>query len=184
MASMSMATTTMKMKIQRNQSKRFNVKRIQIKNCCFDHRKIVEQFDPRIPIEKAVTPPSSWYTHSSFLSLELDRVFYRGWLAVGLYSYFYCTFQSRCFGFEFEFDCCCFLFKDTLSRLMSLVTSSLEESEKLSLWCVETIMAKFVLFIMFVVITPLFLLLEMAPSPALFALIMCASNFELYLLVN
>ncbi|KAM7473531.1 hypothetical protein LguiB_020774 [Lonicera macranthoides] len=44
---------------------------------------LVDEFDPKIPIEKALTPPSSWYTHPSFLSLELDRLFYRGWQAVG-----------------------------------------------------------------------------------------------------
>ncbi|GAB2227084.1 hypothetical protein Drorol1_Dr00008888 [Drosera rotundifolia] len=45
--------------------------------------RIVEDFDPRIPIEDAVTPPSSWYTDPAFYEFELDRVFYRGWQAVG-----------------------------------------------------------------------------------------------------
>lgn len=44
---------------------------------------LVDQFDPTIPIERAVTPPSSWYTDPSFYALELDSVFYRGWKAVG-----------------------------------------------------------------------------------------------------
>lgn len=48
-----------------------------------DAQKLVEEFDPKIPIEKALTPPSSWYTHPSFLALEFDRVFSRGWQAVG-----------------------------------------------------------------------------------------------------
>lgn len=48
-------------------------------------RKLVDEFDPKIPLEKAQTPPSSWYTDPSFLSLELDRLFYRGWQAVGSY---------------------------------------------------------------------------------------------------
>lgn len=48
-------------------------------------QRLVHDFDPKIPIEKAVTPPSSWYTDPSFLALELDRVFYRGWQAVGLF---------------------------------------------------------------------------------------------------
>lgn len=43
----------------------------------------VDDFNPEIPIEEAITPPSSWYTDPSFLELELDRVFYRGWQAVG-----------------------------------------------------------------------------------------------------
>lgn len=42
-----------------------------------------DEFDPELPIEEASTPPSSWYTDPSFLDLELDRVFYRGWQAVG-----------------------------------------------------------------------------------------------------
>ncbi|KAI3893909.1 hypothetical protein MKW92_022366 [Papaver armeniacum] len=46
-------------------------------------QKLVKEFNPEIPIEKAITPPSSWYTDSLFLSLEFDRVFYRGWQAVG-----------------------------------------------------------------------------------------------------
>ncbi|XXG58118.1 hypothetical protein AAC387_Pa04g0508 [Persea americana] len=44
---------------------------------------LVEAFDPRIPLEEAQTPPSSWYTDPSFLGLEFDRVFFRGWQAVG-----------------------------------------------------------------------------------------------------
>lgn len=44
---------------------------------------LVGQFDPTIPIERAVTPPSSWYTDPSFYSLELDTLFYRGWQAAG-----------------------------------------------------------------------------------------------------
>ncbi|CAN1159870.1 Choline monooxygenase, chloroplastic [Linum perenne] len=45
--------------------------------------KLVSEFDPSIPIEKASTPPSSWYTDSSLYDFELSRVFYRGWQAVG-----------------------------------------------------------------------------------------------------
>ncbi|GMN55262.1 hypothetical protein TIFTF001_024386 [Ficus carica] len=41
------------------------------------------EFDPKIPIEKALTPPSSWYSLPSFYSFELDRIFYRGWQVVG-----------------------------------------------------------------------------------------------------
>ncbi|KAL6331892.1 hypothetical protein AAG906_020240 [Vitis piasezkii] len=66
------------------------------KRCPFPNRTIVNsssaagkaptllhKFNPRIPVEQALTPPSSWYTDPSFLALELDRVFYRGWQAVG-----------------------------------------------------------------------------------------------------
>lgn len=43
----------------------------------------VDDFDPTVPIQNAFTPPSSWYTDPSFLSLELSNVFYRSWQAVG-----------------------------------------------------------------------------------------------------
>ncbi|KAJ7955856.1 Choline monooxygenase [Quillaja saponaria] len=46
-------------------------------------QRLVDEFNPKIPIEEAVTPPSSWYTDPSFFALELDSVFYRGWQAVG-----------------------------------------------------------------------------------------------------
>ncbi|XP_062164249.1 choline monooxygenase, chloroplastic isoform X1 [Alnus glutinosa] len=46
-------------------------------------QQLVHQFNPKVPIEEAVTPPSSWYTDPSFFDLELHRVFYRGWQAVG-----------------------------------------------------------------------------------------------------
>jgi hypothetical protein len=46
-------------------------------------QQLLHQFDPKIPIEEAVTPPSSWYTDPSFFDLELHRLFYRGWQAVG-----------------------------------------------------------------------------------------------------
>ncbi|KAK4483759.1 hypothetical protein RD792_010961 [Penstemon davidsonii] len=45
--------------------------------------KLVQEFNPKIPIEEAWTPPSSWYTDPDFYSLELNRVFYRGWHPVG-----------------------------------------------------------------------------------------------------
>ncbi|XP_057980604.1 choline monooxygenase, chloroplastic isoform X3 [Malania oleifera] len=46
-------------------------------------QRLVQQFNPKVPVQEALTPPSSWYTRPSFLSLELDRVFYRGWQVVG-----------------------------------------------------------------------------------------------------
>jgi hypothetical protein len=46
-------------------------------------RCMVDAFDPTIPLEEALTPPASWYTDPSFLSLELERVFFQGWQAVG-----------------------------------------------------------------------------------------------------
>ncbi|KAI7752176.1 hypothetical protein M8C21_027368 [Ambrosia artemisiifolia] len=50
---------------------------------------LVQQFNPNIPIQEAITPPSSWYTSPEFLSLELDQVFFKGWQAVG------CTAQVQ-----------------------------------------------------------------------------------------
>jgi choline monooxygenase len=81
--------------------------------CCSlnssDHvvsQKLAQHFNPNIPIEKAVTPPSSWYTHPSFFHLELDRVFYRGWQAVGQFK-----FQTFSF-FSFGVFWFCFLVQD------------------------------------------------------------------------
>ncbi|GFP91783.1 choline monooxygenase chloroplastic [Phtheirospermum japonicum] len=51
-----------------------------------DHGEIgrmIQQFNPKIPIEEAFTPPSSWYTDPDFYSVELNQVFYRGWQPVG-----------------------------------------------------------------------------------------------------
>ena len=41
------------------------------------------RFDPSIPIERAYTPPASWYVLPEFLPHERDRVFRRTWQAVG-----------------------------------------------------------------------------------------------------
>ncbi|XP_060172102.1 choline monooxygenase, chloroplastic isoform X1 [Lycium barbarum] len=46
-------------------------------------KKLVQEFDPNIPIEEAVTPPSSWYTDTSFYTHELNQVFFKGWQVVG-----------------------------------------------------------------------------------------------------
>lgn len=91
---MTMKTTTMIMKNPNHDTFRNH----QLFNCaknpsCFSSscysenlvsaQKLVHEFNPKIPIEKALTPPSSWYTDTSFLALELHRVFYRGWQVVG-----------------------------------------------------------------------------------------------------
>ncbi len=65
-------------------------------NSVSDALKLVHEFDPKIPVEKAVTPPSSWYTHPSFFQLELHRVFYKGWQAVGSFI------SSTIFTFHFS----------------------------------------------------------------------------------
>ncbi|KAJ7570584.1 hypothetical protein O6H91_01G127300 [Diphasiastrum complanatum] len=46
----------------------------------------IDKYDSKIPIEEAVTPPSSWYTSPMIAALEFDLVFGRGWQAVGYAS--------------------------------------------------------------------------------------------------
>ncbi|KAF6161747.1 hypothetical protein GIB67_013824 [Kingdonia uniflora] len=46
-------------------------------------KRIISEFNPKIPLEQAVTPPSSWYTDNGYYEFEVDRVFYQGWQAVG-----------------------------------------------------------------------------------------------------
>jgi len=41
------------------------------------------RFDPTLPIEKAWTPPASWYRDAAFLEREREQVFNRSWQAVG-----------------------------------------------------------------------------------------------------
>lgn len=43
----------------------------------------LSRFDPSIPIERAWTPPASWYVLPEFLDLERTNVFRRSWQAVG-----------------------------------------------------------------------------------------------------
>lgn len=49
-------------------------------------RKIITEFDCQVPIERAATPPSSWYTHPHLLAHEMESVFWRGWQIAGLTS--------------------------------------------------------------------------------------------------
>jgi choline monooxygenase len=42
----------------------------------------IARFDPTIPIERASTPPASWYLRPEFLEIERARVFRRSWQAV------------------------------------------------------------------------------------------------------
>jgi choline monooxygenase len=46
-----------------------------------DLRAEVARFDPAVPIERAFTPPGSWYTDPRFSSLDRRAVFARRWLA-------------------------------------------------------------------------------------------------------
>ena len=41
------------------------------------------RFDPTVPIERAFTPPASWYQRPEFLELERERVFRKTWQARG-----------------------------------------------------------------------------------------------------
>lgn len=43
----------------------------------------VRQYDPSVPLERAVTIPSAWYTHPEIHELERRSVFARNWLMVG-----------------------------------------------------------------------------------------------------
>lgn len=43
----------------------------------------LSRFDPSLPIERAYTPPASWYVNPGFLDLERARVFRRTWQAAG-----------------------------------------------------------------------------------------------------
>ena len=43
----------------------------------------LQRFDPSLPIEKAWTPPASWYLQPAFLERERQGVFNRSWQAVG-----------------------------------------------------------------------------------------------------
>ncbi len=46
-----------------------------------DHlRNDLKRFDPTLPIERAWTPPSSWYTDQDFYRLEQQNVFGHNWL--------------------------------------------------------------------------------------------------------
>jgi choline monooxygenase len=43
----------------------------------------ISRFDPSLPIERAFTPPASWYLSPELLQREHQRVFRRTWQAVG-----------------------------------------------------------------------------------------------------
>ena len=38
-------------------------------------KEIVDQYDPKLPLDHASTIPSSWYTNKDFYELELKTVF-------------------------------------------------------------------------------------------------------------
>jgi choline monooxygenase len=48
-----------------------------------DLRGELARFDPSVPIERAYTPPASWYVMPEFLAHERERIFRRTWQAVG-----------------------------------------------------------------------------------------------------
>jgi choline monooxygenase len=49
-----------------------------------DVRAEVARFDPALPVERAATPPASWYVDPRFAELDRRAVFGRSWQAVGL----------------------------------------------------------------------------------------------------
>lgn len=63
-------------------------------------RRLVQEFDPGIPIEESWTPPSSWYTDPDFYALEVDQVFHKGWHAVGILFYNNLCFSRNIFYYE------------------------------------------------------------------------------------
>jgi len=44
----------------------------------------VAKFDQTLPVERASTPPASWYKRSEFHELEKESIFARHWIAVGV----------------------------------------------------------------------------------------------------
>ncbi len=47
-----------------------------------DHDAILLRFDPETPFERAVTPPSAWYTSPEWHEYEQARIFRHEWIAV------------------------------------------------------------------------------------------------------
>lgn len=45
-------------------------------------QKEIKKFNPNIPIEEAVTPPSSWYTSKGFYNYEVEKVFKNNWIGI------------------------------------------------------------------------------------------------------
>jgi len=43
----------------------------------------IQRFDASIPVEKAITPPSSWFTHQLFHDLDKEAIFNKEWVCVG-----------------------------------------------------------------------------------------------------
>ena len=47
-----------------------------------DLQQIIDSYDPTLPLEKALTIPSSWYVNRELYQLELETVFARSWQMV------------------------------------------------------------------------------------------------------
>ena len=62
----------------------------------------VEAFDPDVPIERAWTPPASWYTSAELFALEQRAVFVDSWQPVARSEQLARTgdYQSGCFAGE------------------------------------------------------------------------------------
>ncbi len=49
-----------------------------------DHlRVLLDEFDPKLPLERARTIPSTWYTDAAMYLLESRKIFQSSWIAVG-----------------------------------------------------------------------------------------------------
>ena len=48
-----------------------------------DVDELIEAYDAGLPLERAATPPSGWYTDPRMYELERERVFFKHWQAVG-----------------------------------------------------------------------------------------------------
>ena len=67
--------------IEREEARRLNLN--DVGGSSWRVEEALREFQRRAPIEEASTPPSAWYTDAAFADFEIDRVFGRGWQAVG-----------------------------------------------------------------------------------------------------
>lgn len=70
--------------IEREETRRLNLN--DVGGSSWRVEEALREFQRRAPIEEASTPPSAWYTDAAFADFEIDRVYGRGWQAVGRVS--------------------------------------------------------------------------------------------------
>ncbi|SVB56552.1 uncharacterized protein METZ01_LOCUS209406, partial [marine metagenome] len=44
---------------------------------------LIDAYNPALPLQKAVTPPSAWYVDEAFAKFENDAIFGQNWLVAG-----------------------------------------------------------------------------------------------------